>query len=102
MQRTTEISIGDTAALIAEVMGTGWKLSLMNNDLQTEASEVNRLYGSNSRLRELAGWEPFYGGLEGFRKVWLSLPNGLAIPTILLFIARGLCGMTTAVSSGAF
>ena len=79
-----EISIGDTAALIAEVMGTEVEIITDEQRLRPEASEVNRLYGSNSRLRELAGWEPFYGGLEGFRRglaitaEWFSDPSNLA------------------------
>ena len=36
--------------------------------LRPEASEVNRLFGDNTRLRELTGWQPLYGGREGFRR----------------------------------
>ncbi len=63
-----EISIGDTAALIAEVMNV--KLELVTDDqrLRPEGSEVNRLFGDNSRLRQLTGLQPAYGGLKGFRR----------------------------------
>ena len=29
---------------------------------------MNRLFGDNSRLRELTGWQPAFGGLGGFRQ----------------------------------
>ena len=79
-----EISIGDTAALIAEVMNTEVEISTDEMRLRPESSEVNRLYGDNSRLRELTGWQPAYGGLEGFRRglattaEWFSDPFNLA------------------------
>ena len=52
--------------------------------LRPEGSEVNRLFGDNSRLRELTGWQPAYGGLDGFRlglaltAEWFSDPANLA------------------------
>ena len=62
-----EISIGDTAALIAEVMNSDVEIRTDEQRLRPEGSEVNRLFGANSRLRELTGWEPAYGGLRGFQ-----------------------------------
>ena len=79
-----EISIGDTAALIAEVMNTQVEIVTDEQRLRPEASEVNRLYGDNTRLRELTGWQPAYGGREGFRRglertaEWFSDPANLA------------------------
>jgi len=78
-----EISIGDTAALIAEVMNAEVEISTDEQRLRPGGSEVNRLYGDNSRLRELTGWQPSYGGLEGFRQglaitaEWFSDPANL-------------------------
>ena len=52
--------------------------------LRPDGSEVNRLFGDNSRLRQLTGWQPAYGGLEGFRRglartaEWFSDPANLA------------------------
>ena len=63
-----EISIGDTAALIAEVMNAQVEIVTDDQRLRPEASEVNRLFGDNTRLRELTGWKPAYGGREGFRR----------------------------------
>jgi nucleoside-diphosphate-sugar epimerase len=51
--------------------------------LRPEGSEVNRLFGDNSRLRQLTGWQPAYGGLDGFRRglartaEWFSDPANL-------------------------
>lgn len=79
-----EISIGDTAALIAEVMNAEVKISTDERRLRPEGSEVNRLYGDNNLLRQLTGWQPAYGGLEGFRRglaitaEWFSDPANLA------------------------
>ena len=79
-----EISIGATAALIAEVMNVELTIKTDEQRLRPEGSEVNRLFGDNSRLRELTGWQPTYGGLEGFRRglaltaEWFSDPANLA------------------------
>ena len=78
-----EISIGDTAALIAAVMNTEVEICTDEQRLRPEGSEVNRLYGDNRRLIELTGWRPAYGGLEGFRRglattvEWFSDPRNL-------------------------
>jgi len=63
-----EISIADTAALIAEVMNVTVEISTDEQRLRPQASEVNRLFGDNSRLCHLTGWQPDYGGLDGFRR----------------------------------
>lgn len=78
-----EISIGDTAALIAELMNV--ELEIVTDELRVrpEGSEVNRLFGDNNRLRQLTGWQPAYGGLDGFRRglsltaEWFSDPANL-------------------------
>ena len=61
-----EISIGDTAALIVEVMNTDVEISTDEKRLRPEGSEVNRLWRSQSSAG-LTGWEPG-GGLEGFHE----------------------------------
>jgi len=79
-----EISIGETAALIAEVMNAQVEIVTDEQRLRPEASEVNRLFGDNTRLRELTGWRPAFGGREGFRRglqrtaEWFSDPANLA------------------------
>lgn len=63
-----EISVGQTAAMIAEVMGVDLEIVTDEARLRPAGSEVERLWASNSKARELFGWQPTYGGLEGFRR----------------------------------
>lgn len=63
-----EISIGDTASAIAEVMGVEVEILSDEQRLRPEKSEVERLWASNDKALELLGWCPGYGGLEGFRR----------------------------------
>ena len=78
-----EISIGDTAALIAEVMNAHVEIITEEQRLRPEASEVNRLFGDNNRLRELTGWQPAFGGLDGFRQGLLNTAEWFSDPANL-------------------
>ncbi|CAE06960.1 NAD-dependent 4,6-dehydratase LegB [Parasynechococcus marenigrum] len=79
-----EISIGDTASLIGEVMNVQLEILTDEQRMRPEGSEVNRLFGDNTLLRQLTGWKPVYGGLDGFRRglaqtaEWFSDPANLA------------------------
>jgi dTDP-glucose 4,6-dehydratase len=79
-----EISIGDTASAIAEVMGVEIEILTDEQRLRPEKSEVERLWAANDKARELLGWQPQYGGLEGFRRgltetvAWFSKPEHLS------------------------
>jgi NAD dependent epimerase/dehydratase len=79
-----EISIGDTARTIAEVMDAEIDIITDEQRLRPEKSEVERLWGANDKARALLGWEPQYGGLEGFRRglgetvTWFTKPSNLA------------------------
>lgn len=78
-----EISIGETAQLIAEVMNTEIKIETDEERLRPEKSEVNRLWADNSKAKRLLGWEPKYGGREGFKQgiqkttEWFTKPENL-------------------------
>lgn len=78
-----EISIGDTARAIAEVMDTEIEILTDEQRLRPDKSEVERLWADNTRARELLGWVPAYGGLEGFRRglaetaAWFTDPVNL-------------------------
>ena len=61
-----EISIGDTAHAIAEAMGTTIEIITDEQRVRPEKSEVERLWASNTKARELLSWQPQYGGREGF------------------------------------
>jgi NAD dependent epimerase/dehydratase len=62
-----EISIGDTVKLIAEIMGAKIEILTDESRLRPQGSEVDRLLANNSKARKLFGWEPNYGGKNGFR-----------------------------------
>jgi len=62
-----EISIGDTAKLIADLIGKDVVINLDNERLRPKESEVERLFASNLKAKELFGWEPKYSGLKGFK-----------------------------------
>lgn len=63
-----EISVGDTARLIADLMGSQVEFTTDERRLRPASSEVERLWADNSRIRDLAGWTPEYAGLEGLRR----------------------------------
>jgi len=79
-----EISIGDTAQAIANVMGKDIEIVSDEQRLRPEKSEVERLWASNYKAEELLGWKPMYGGLEGFNRGleetirWFREPENLA------------------------
>ncbi len=79
-----EISIGDTAKLIADLMSQHVEISLDDDRLRPIDSEVERLFASNQKAKELFGWEPSYSGLEGFRNGlketidWFIKPENLS------------------------
>ena len=63
-----EISIGDTAQLIANLMGVDINFLVDEQRLRPEKSEVERLWASNEKARELLDWVPEHGGIEGFKR----------------------------------
>ncbi len=63
-----EISIGDTARAIAEVMGVEIKIVTDDQRLRPEKSEVERLWAANAKAKKLLHWQPDYGGIEGFKR----------------------------------
>ena len=63
-----EISIGDTAKLIADVMGQEIEILTDTQRLRPEKSEVERLWADNTKSKKLLEWEPKYGGVDGFRR----------------------------------
>jgi dTDP-glucose 4,6-dehydratase len=80
-----EISIGDTAALIASEMNSDVEILEDLNRLRPKNSEVERLWADNTKARELLSWEPKYVGLEGFREgiaetvKWFTDKSNLAL-----------------------
>jgi len=78
-----EISIGETALLIAEVMGTDIEIETEEKRLRPALSEVERLWADNTRAKNLLGWEPLYGGREGLKRglaetaAWFTEPENI-------------------------
>jgi dTDP-glucose 4,6-dehydratase len=78
-----EISVGDTARLIAEVMQQDVEIETDSERLRPERSEVERLWADNSKAKDLLGWRPEYGGEDGFRRglartvEWFTRPENL-------------------------
>lgn len=79
-----EISIGETAKAIAEVMRADIEIITDEQRLRPLNSEVERLWADNSKARDLLGWSPKYAGLDGFRRgiaetaAWFSDHSHLA------------------------
>jgi dTDP-glucose 4,6-dehydratase len=63
-----EISIRDTAKLIAELMNAEVAWVEDEQRLRPKNSEVERLWAENSKALQLMGWRPEYAGLEGLRR----------------------------------
>jgi NAD dependent epimerase/dehydratase len=63
-----EISIGQTAQLIAEVMNVDIEIITDEVRLRPDNSEVERLWAENKKAKQLFGWQPNYAGREGFKK----------------------------------
>ncbi|WP_379970596.1 NAD-dependent 4,6-dehydratase LegB [Ectobacillus sp. sgz5001026] len=79
-----EISIGETAEVIAEVMGKKVEIETDEIRLRPGKSEVERLWADNQKAKQLLGWQPSFGGVEGFKRGmketadWFSNPANLA------------------------
>ncbi len=63
-----DISIGDLAALIAELMGKEVAIDSEQDRLRPPRSEVERLLSDNSLARELIGWQPEIGLRQGLQE----------------------------------
>lgn len=63
-----EISIGDLAYLIGEVMDADIHIVSDEERLRPEASEVERLLAANGKARRLLGWEPRFSGMDGLQE----------------------------------
>ena len=75
-----EISIGDLAQSIIDIMNPGAKILSDENRLRPEKSEVNRLIGSNEKISSLTNWKRKYSLEEGLKETidWFSNSDNLA------------------------
>lgn len=69
-----EISIGDLAQLIAELVGKPIDIVNQEKRMRPEQSEVDRLLADNSLAQELLGWQPKVSLEQGLAKTieWLQ------------------------------
>jgi dTDP-glucose 4,6-dehydratase len=78
-----EVSIGETAQLIAEVMDLPLIIEPDAVRLRPQNSEVERLWADNRKAREQLNWTPQYAGRDGLRRglqetvVWFSNPENV-------------------------
>ncbi len=63
-----EVSIGDTVNIIAELMDVKVEIETERSRVRPAKSEVERLWAENQKAKQLLGWSPEFGGLEGFKK----------------------------------
>lgn len=78
-----EVSIGDTVAMIAELMQADVEVETDDLRIRPEKSEVERLLADNSKACRLFGWKPGFAGKEGLRLglektiAWFREPGNL-------------------------
>jgi dTDP-glucose 4,6-dehydratase len=79
-----EISIGDTAQLIAEAMNAEIEIITDEARLRPDNSEVERLWADNIKVKQLFGWQPSFAGRDGFKRgitktaEWFKQPKNLS------------------------
>lgn len=80
-----EVSMGETARMIADIMGTDFEIATDQERLRPKKSEVERLWADTSKASRLLGHEPKYAGKEGLRRglaetvAWFSDPDNLKV-----------------------
>tara|TARA_Y100000816_G_scaffold84318_2_gene57893 strand:+ start:18026 stop:19006 length:981 start_codon:yes stop_codon:yes gene_type:complete len=73
----TEISIGDLAELIGDVMNIKLVIKSSKNRIRPENSEVERLFCDNSKLLNFTSWKPKFTLENGIKEVirWMEDPK---------------------------
>ncbi|MBX5214126.1 MULTISPECIES: NAD-dependent 4,6-dehydratase LegB [unclassified Rhizobium] len=76
----SEISIGDTVQLIADIIGVSVEIECDEQRLRPANSEVERLCCDNSLIKSLTGFSPRYSVEDGLKATieWLRQPQNLA------------------------
>ena len=78
-----EISIGETAKLIAESMKVSIEIISDEERIRPENSEVERLWADITKAKTMLNWKPSYTGKDGFKQglaetiEWFSDPKNL-------------------------
>ncbi|MBX5200783.1 NAD-dependent 4,6-dehydratase LegB [Rhizobium sp. NZLR1] len=76
----SEISIGETVQLIADIIGVSVEIECDEQRLRPANSEVERLCCDNSLIKSLTGFSPRYSLEDGLKATieWLRQPQNLA------------------------
>ena len=76
----TEISIGELAQKIIDKINPSVKIVRDDIRIRPSKSEVDRLLGSNKKMRELTGWEPVYDLEKGLSETiqWFRKAKNIA------------------------
>ena len=72
-----EISIGELAQELIEQINPNARIICDEERLRPEKSEVNRLLGSNEKIKQLTNWEPKYSLKEGLSETIEFLKNNM-------------------------
>lgn len=75
-----EISVGDTLNLIKNIMKSDVEFIVDEQRIRPENSEVFRLWGDNSLIKELTKWQPEVSIRKGLKETieWFIKPENLA------------------------
>jgi len=76
----SEISIGDLAEEMIRQINPNAKIVCDQQRIRPEKSEVNRLFGSNKKIKELTNWKQKYSLEEGLKETieWFGKKENLA------------------------
>lgn len=74
-----EISIGDTLRLIKQIMNSDVEFISDHLRIRPKNSEVNRLWGDNTKIKRLTGFSPKFSIEEGLKETinWFTNPGNL-------------------------
>lgn len=77
----TEISIGELAQKLISMINPKTKIIFDKKRVRPEKSEVERLFGSNEKIKKLTGWEPRFTLDKGLRETikWYRNKENLKI-----------------------
>ena len=74
-----DVSMEETLKIIREILGKEVKIEVDEQRLRPENSEVFRLCGDNTKIKEATGWQPEISLHEGLKKTveWFTQPDNL-------------------------
>jgi NAD dependent epimerase/dehydratase len=76
----SEISIGELAQSLINQINPNAKIIQEEQRIRPEKSEVFRLFGDNTKMKELSGWSPAYSLEDGLKETieWFRNPENLS------------------------